>query len=164
MVYVCAHYGTGGKDYEKKHPGWSRKVPSKATDCPCSLKIKKYHNTSVILGKYHRNHNHPIGADNLRFTRISDATRDWIAGMVRMKVKSNHIVSNVRRALIRIKLLRNPVSAETPHSKSLLLWKPCFSSVEVRKSHELRPQRISISNITNTSMSLHTPIVPLPHA
>ena len=93
-VYVCARYGTGGKkNYEKKHPQWSRKVPTKCTDCPCSLKVKKYHDTSVILGKYCADHNHPIGADNLRFTRISDATRDWIAGMVRMKVKSDHIVS-----------------------------------------------------------------------
>jgi hypothetical protein len=94
-VYACARYGTGGKkNYNKKHPEWSRKVPTKATDCPCSLKVKKYHDTSVILGKYYGNHNHPIGADNLRFTRISDATRDWIAGMVQMKVKSDHIVSN----------------------------------------------------------------------
>jgi len=96
IVYVCARYGTGGnKDYDKKHPEWSRKVPTKATDCPCSLKVKKYHDTSIILGKYHGNHNHPLGVDNLRFTRISDATRDWIAGMVRMKVKSDHIVSCV---------------------------------------------------------------------
>jgi len=93
IVYVCARYGTGGeKDYEKKHPGWSRKVPTKVTDCPCSLKVKKYYDTSVILGKYSGDHNHPIGVDNLRFTRISDATRDWIAGMVRMQVKSDHIV------------------------------------------------------------------------
>lgn len=94
-VYVCARYGTGGKkNYDKKHPEWSWKVPTKAKDCPCSLKVKKYHDTSVILGKYYGNHNHPIRADNLWFTRISDAMRDWIAGMVRMKVKSDHIVSN----------------------------------------------------------------------
>jgi len=96
-VYVCARYRTGGeKNYEKKHPEWSRKVPTKGTDCPCSLKVKKYHDTSVILGKYQADHNHPTGVDNLRFTRISDATRDWIAGMVRMKVKSDHIVSTSR--------------------------------------------------------------------
>ncbi|KAF8952886.1 hypothetical protein BDZ97DRAFT_1629145, partial [Flammula alnicola] len=75
-VYVCARYRTGGeKNYEKKHPEWSRKIPTKVTDCPCSLKVKKYHDTSVILGKYSANHNHPTGVNNLRFTRISDTTR-----------------------------------------------------------------------------------------
>jgi hypothetical protein len=94
IEYVCARYGTGGqKSYDKKHPEWSRKVPNKSTDCPCSLKVKTYHGTGVVLGKYKSAHNHPTGVDNLRFTRISNETRDWIAGMVRMKVKSNHIVS-----------------------------------------------------------------------
>lgn len=92
-VYVCARYGTGGeKDYEKKHPEWSRKVAAKGTDCPCSLKVKKYHDTSVVLGKYCADHNHPTGVDNLWFTRISDGTREWISGMVQMKVKTDHIV------------------------------------------------------------------------
>jgi hypothetical protein len=93
-VYVCARYRTGGKkNYKRKHPEWSQKVPSKSTECPCSLKVKKYHDTPVILGKYDADHNHPTGVDNLRFTRISGTTRDWIAGMVRMHVKSNHIVT-----------------------------------------------------------------------
>jgi hypothetical protein len=95
-VYVCARSGTGGeKNYEKKHPNWSRKVPSKGTDCPCELIVKTYHDTPDILGKYNADHNHATGADNLRFTRISDATHDWIAAMVRMKVKSNHIVTSI---------------------------------------------------------------------
>lgn len=93
IVYVCARYGTGGiKKHEKKHPEWSRKVPTKLTDCPCSLKVKTYHGTDIVLGKYSADHNHSTGVDNLRFTRISNTTHEWIAGLVRMKVKSDHIV------------------------------------------------------------------------
>lgn len=96
IAYVCAWSGTGGvKSYEKKHPNWSRKVPSKGTDCPCELVIKTYHNTPMVLGRYCADHNHATGVENLRFTWISDAMRDWIAGMVRMKVKTDHIVSSI---------------------------------------------------------------------
>lgn len=93
IVYVCARAGSSGKKgYEQKHPDWSRKVPGKSTNCPCSLKVKKYHGTSIILGKYTSDHNHKTGVNNLCFTRISDGMRDWIAGMVRMKVRTDHIV------------------------------------------------------------------------
>lgn len=93
-VYVCAGYGTGGKKiYQKKHPEWSHKLPGKIMDCLCSLKVKRYHGTSIVLGKYSSDRNHATGVDNLLFTRISDGTRDWIAGLVRLKVKTNHIVT-----------------------------------------------------------------------
>ncbi|KAF8956365.1 hypothetical protein BDZ97DRAFT_1645306, partial [Flammula alnicola] len=50
-----------------------------------------------ILGIYDLEHNHPLGNENLRFTRISPSTRDWIAGMVRMKVKTDHILAMLHR-------------------------------------------------------------------
>lgn len=93
--YVCARHGTGGtKSYAKKHDDWSRKIPSKITHCTASLVIKSYPDKQYLLGIYDSEHNHPLGYQNIRFTRISPSTRDWIAGMVRMKVKTNHIVSN----------------------------------------------------------------------
>lgn len=94
--YVCSRHGTGGKkDYQKKNPDWNRKIPTKRTDCACSLTVKTYPGTDAVLGIYHSEHNHPLGNQNLRFTRISNDTREWIAGMVRMRVQSDHIVSNI---------------------------------------------------------------------
>lgn len=91
--YVCSRHGTGGeKSYQKKNPDWERKIPSKRTQCKAHLTVKTYFNTKTVLGIYETRHDHPLGNENLRFTRISDETREWIAGMVRMKVQSDHIV------------------------------------------------------------------------
>ena len=93
--YVCARHGTGGtKSYAKKHDDWSQKILSKITHCTASLVIKSYPDKQYLLGIYDSEHNHPLGYQNIRFMRISPSTRDWIAGMVTMKVKTNHIVSN----------------------------------------------------------------------
>jgi len=94
IYFVCSRHGTGGvKTYEKKHPNWTRKIPAKRTGCGSALTIKTYHNTEMVLGIYKSNHNHSVGEDNLRFTRICDDTREWIAGMVRIKVSNDRIVS-----------------------------------------------------------------------
>ncbi|KAF8074779.1 hypothetical protein FPV67DRAFT_1364291, partial [Lyophyllum atratum] len=82
----------GEKDYIKKHPTWYFKIPPKRTNCEASLSVKTYHDTPTVLGIYESAHNHPIGGQNLRYTRISGPTCDWIAGMVRMKVQSDHIL------------------------------------------------------------------------
>ncbi|KJA13627.1 hypothetical protein HYPSUDRAFT_117863, partial [Hypholoma sublateritium FD-334 SS-4] len=58
-----------------------------------SLTVKSYPGTSFILGIYDSEHNHPLGNENLRFTRISTSTREWIAGMLRLNVKTDHIVN-----------------------------------------------------------------------
>jgi hypothetical protein len=94
--YVCACAGTGGqKGYTKKNLDWDRKVKSKLTECPCSLIVKTYHGVDDVhhvLGNYRADHNHPMGQDNLKYTRLSLKTRNWIAAMVRGKVDSGHIV------------------------------------------------------------------------
>lgn len=92
--YVCARHGTGGSKagYLKKNPHWERKVPSKITGCSASLTVKSYSGTDYLLGIYDAGHNHPVGAENLRFTRISSSTRDWIAALVRTHVKTKEIV------------------------------------------------------------------------
>ena len=89
--YLCARHGQP-VDYIKKNPLWGRKVPLKVMDCTASLTIKSYVGTPYILGIYDLEHNHPLGNENLRFTHISPLTQDWIAGMVQMKVKTDHIV------------------------------------------------------------------------
>lgn len=96
--YVCSRAGTGGwKAYEKKNPHWERKVDSKLTDCGCSLVVKTYHDVETVLGRYHPDHNHPTGSENIKYTRISCKTRNWIAAMVpsRGKVDSDHVVSEM---------------------------------------------------------------------
>ncbi|KAJ7163664.1 hypothetical protein C8R46DRAFT_902402, partial [Mycena filopes] len=94
--YVCSRAGTGGqKEYTKRHPEWTRKIPSKHTDCRCILMVKEYPGTSTVLGTYRAEHNHPLGHANLRFTRISKETREYIAGLLCLKVDAAHIVNRV---------------------------------------------------------------------
>jgi len=92
--YVCARKGTGGeKQYDKKHPEWDRKVPTKRCRCTCHLTVKCYPNTPIVLGVYKSAHSHPIGNQNARFMRLSIETRSHIAEMLRLGVSADRIVS-----------------------------------------------------------------------
>ncbi|KAJ7358501.1 hypothetical protein DFH08DRAFT_653556, partial [Mycena albidolilacea] len=74
--FVCSRHGTGGvKAVDKKLPERTRKIPSKRTDCQCSLVVKQYPNTTKLLGMYKDDHNHPLNVSNLPFTRIPKETR-----------------------------------------------------------------------------------------
>lgn len=93
FVYVCSRHGTGGvKAYMLKNPHWTWKIASKQSNCQCHLKVKTYHNTSVILTQYTHTHNHPIGNTNLPYTHISKATREWIAGRLQDRIEPKYIV------------------------------------------------------------------------
>lgn len=101
-VLRCSRGLTGGKsDYQKRHE-WERKIPSKKTDCQCNLTIKRYPNTEVILGKYHDEHNHPLGDDNLRFLRLSDKIRNLVMDMVHIGIESKIIVSHASLFVSRV--------------------------------------------------------------
>ena len=90
----CSRGFMGGKtDYQKRHE-WERKIPSKKTGCECNLTIKRYLDTTVILGKYHDEHNHPLGNDNLRFLRLLDKIRNLVMDMVHIGIESKVIVSH----------------------------------------------------------------------
>lgn len=94
LYYVCSRAGTGGiKNYVKLHPEWQRKRGPKRTNCPCTLTVKEYPGRSTVLGQYLDVHNHELGNGNLPYTRIPKEARERIAGLLRMKVTAEHIVS-----------------------------------------------------------------------
>ncbi|KAF7372423.1 SWIM-type domain-containing protein [Mycena venus] len=100
LRYVCSRAGTGGqKEYIKLHPDWNRKRGPKRTDCKCTLIIKQYPDTSTVLGNYSDVHNHDLGNANLPFTQIPKATREYIAGLLRMKVAPEHILKMLHRGV-----------------------------------------------------------------
>ncbi|KAJ7605973.1 hypothetical protein DFH06DRAFT_1019876, partial [Mycena polygramma] len=98
--YVCSRAGTGGvKTYTKLNPAWIHKLPSKRTDCPCCLLVKQYPGTSTVLGNYSEDHNHAIGNENLRFTQIPRETKEYIAGLLRLKVSPDHILQLIHHGV-----------------------------------------------------------------
>jgi hypothetical protein len=87
-VYRCAQEYSGGKYDQERLTQWERTIPLKKTGCRCCLTIKHYLDTNTILGKYKDQHDHAIGDDNLRFTRLSDTTKALVMDMVRTGIDS----------------------------------------------------------------------------
>ncbi|KAJ6540761.1 hypothetical protein B0H19DRAFT_872761, partial [Mycena capillaripes] len=50
-----------------------------------------------VLGSYSETHDHPLGNANLRFTQIPKATREYIAGLLRLKISPDHILHLLHR-------------------------------------------------------------------
>ena len=102
-IYVCARQGTGGKSkYVKKHPEWNRKLPPKRLEdgCQCRLVVRTYPNTAKVLGKYSGDHDHAIGMENIRFTRLPSNIRMRIADLLRTGVSSANIVRVFQLSLV----------------------------------------------------------------
>jgi hypothetical protein len=95
-ILRCSREWTGGwhKSGSTASGEQDRKIPSKKTGCRCCLTIKLYRHTDTILGKYETEHDHPLGDENLRFTRLSDGTRDLVMAMVHTRIDAKAIVSN----------------------------------------------------------------------
>lgn len=53
---------------------------------------RTYAGSSIIPEKYKKSHKHDIGRANIRFTRISIETHEYIAGFLHLKVEPSHIV------------------------------------------------------------------------
>jgi hypothetical protein len=71
-LYVCSRQPSGGrKPYEKKNPGWKRKIDSKKKGCHCQVVIKPYLHTDTILGNYTNMHDHKISLDNITYMWMS---------------------------------------------------------------------------------------------
>lgn len=101
LRYVCSRAGTGGKKaYTKKFPDRTRKVESKRTSCKCCLLVKEYPGISTVLGNYFNEHDHPLGNENLRHTRMSKETREYIAALLRLGVAPEHIVSQFKSVFL----------------------------------------------------------------
>ena len=93
-VLWCSREFTGRKkNYQNKH-AWERKIPSKKTGCLCTLTLKRYPETKTILGKYKDQHDHTLGDDNLRFTRLLGKVRNIVMDMVYTGIESKCIVSH----------------------------------------------------------------------
>ena len=90
----CSREFTGGNVNYQKKTQWERKIPSKKTGCQCCLIIKLYPGTETILGKYENQHDHPVGDDNLRFTRLSGKIRNLVMDMVYSGIDSKIIVES----------------------------------------------------------------------
>ena len=100
-ILKCAREWTGGWPVQNKLTTegkdvkiQERKIPSKKTGCRCQLTIKFYQHTDTILGRYEDAHDHPLGDENLRFTWLTDRTRDLVMEMVCQGIESKVIVSN----------------------------------------------------------------------
>ena len=91
-VYRCTREFTGGKKHQQKTTKSERVIPSKKTGCRCRLTIKLYPHTDKILGKYDEEHDHAIGDKNLRFTRLSDRTKELVMELARAGVHTKAIV------------------------------------------------------------------------
>jgi hypothetical protein len=91
----CARNGTGGKSRYVKKTTRERKIDGKRIEggCPCFVQIKTYPHTDTILGKYHHDHSHPTGKDNLKYIRIRVCTRELIEVWVHYGVTDQEIVS-----------------------------------------------------------------------
>src|SRR6266850_5088192 len=92
-IFVCSREdGGGGSKYVKKHSERKWKIPSKKTGCPCNIVIKCYPDTERILGRYKRDHDHPIGIANVPFTRLSAGSQRQMRDMVSQKIDPREII------------------------------------------------------------------------
>ena len=91
-VYRCAREFMGWKKDRQNITQSERAIPSKKTGCRCCLTIKMYPQTDKILGKYDEEHDHTIGDENLRFTRLSDTTKELVMELARAGVHAKAIV------------------------------------------------------------------------
>ena len=93
-ILWCSREFTGRKKTYQKKNQWDRMIPSKKTGCRCCLTIKLYLGMDTILGKYEGEHDHPLGEDNLRFTRLSGKVRNLVMDMVYIGIDSKRIVES----------------------------------------------------------------------
>ena len=99
QIYKCGQEGTGGKkNYEKKTSDRNRKIGSKWTGCPCQVVVKAYPGRDTLLGKYIVDHDHPIGIENLIYTRVSDNAKGKAREMLQQGVEPRRVVCNHRFA------------------------------------------------------------------
>ncbi|KAF7371481.1 hypothetical protein MVEN_00002700 [Mycena venus] len=96
-IYVCSRVGTGGKSkYVPNHPEREREIGNKRMDCSCGVVGKSYPGGATILGKYDNSHSHPIGAENLIYTRIPPEVRYKIEQDLRDGIRPDIVLARAR--------------------------------------------------------------------
>ncbi|KAJ7291853.1 hypothetical protein C8J57DRAFT_1043714, partial [Mycena rebaudengoi] len=96
-IYVCSRQGSGGKSHYQPTKGFARKIPSKRTGCPCHLTVKTYPGTTEVLGLYKSEHSHPIGDENLGYTRLDVETRKEIENYLRLGVEPKKVLEIITK-------------------------------------------------------------------
>jgi len=78
QCFVCGCKDSGGnRNYEKKHLDRQGKLKEdRKSSCSCHIDIKQYPHMSTILGRYIDKHDHEIGATNITYTRLSNASKN----------------------------------------------------------------------------------------
>ncbi|KAL1740643.1 hypothetical protein HDZ31DRAFT_47089 [Schizophyllum fasciatum] len=90
-TYVCGRKGNGRSTYKPKDSS-NRRISPKRINCPSRVVVKTYPGTRQHLVRYTAGHNHELGEQNLKFTRLSDETKAKIKMMVRLGIERQKIV------------------------------------------------------------------------
>ncbi|KAG9105474.1 hypothetical protein FRC07_009256, partial [Ceratobasidium sp. 392] len=147
---VCArHTRRGRKQYIKKHPERTRKTPSRKIDgagCPATICYKTYVDTEVVRVMYNREHSHPIGIENLPFTRkgqkaLNSARSKTMPRMPTTSVTSTSEdesgASSIRSPTVSIHTIHSPVGHSDMFSPPLPPRRPELNGDILFRRHPL---------------------------
>ena len=99
QIYKCARKGSpDDSGYQKKFPDRIRKLPSKRIGRHCQVEVKAYPGTTVVLGHYIQEHNHPTNIGNVVFMRVTEGTKGRVRELLELGVERKKIVCNHRLA------------------------------------------------------------------
>ncbi|KAF7372286.1 hypothetical protein MVEN_00088300 [Mycena venus] len=138
-IYVCARMGTGGKSkYVPKHPEQERKIGNKRMDCSCRVVGKSYPGRATILGKCENSHSHPIGAENLIYTRIPPEVQSKIAQDLRDGIRPDIVLARARGNVHTEHNLPNLASqAPRTYYENMLLFTVILGKIQFRYAESL---------------------------
>ena len=97
VIFVCGWGKSGGeKRYNKKYDR-HRKIPTKkvADGCKARLTVKTYPGIATVLGLYQDTHLHPVGNENVKFTRLSKETHKEIEHLLRLGVDPAKVLEQI---------------------------------------------------------------------
>ncbi|KLO15295.1 hypothetical protein SCHPADRAFT_824894, partial [Schizopora paradoxa] len=85
----------GSLAFDKKSGEFNLEWPNMKSFDAWLAEEQQYPGSSLVLGKYSDTHSHPIGNENLRYTRLSEETKESIAHLLEMHIEPSHIVSSL---------------------------------------------------------------------
>ncbi|KAG8976619.1 hypothetical protein FRC05_003458 [Tulasnella sp. 425] len=87
--FECARNGRPNQAPRKHTDKYNRKVPTKKLGyggCHARIQVKTFHERSEVVARITGDHDHPTGAANVKYCRISQATRDLATGLIALGV------------------------------------------------------------------------------